>query len=80
MCYPLPMLPAEQVLADALKLEPHDRAKLLEALSASLDGEELSPEWEQTIARRIAELDSGAVTAIPADVVFLKLEQRFSAK
>jgi hypothetical protein len=74
------MLPAEQVLADALKLEPRDRAKLLDALSLSLDGEELSPEWEQTIAGRLAELDAKTITTIPADSVFHKLEQRFGAK
>jgi putative addiction module component (TIGR02574 family) len=74
------MLPAEQILTDALKLNADERAKLLDALSASLDGEELSPKWEDTIARRVAELDSGSVETVAADVVFQKLEQRFGVK
>jgi hypothetical protein len=74
------MLPAEQVLAQALELEPRDRAKILDALSASLDGEELSPEWEQVIARRLSELNAGTVALIPADAAFQKLERRFGAK
>jgi Putative addiction module component len=57
----------------------HNQAPTQRSLPVSLDGEELSPEWEETIARRVTELDSGSVVAIPADVVFLDLKQRFGS-
>jgi putative addiction module component (TIGR02574 family) len=57
-----------------------DRAKLLEAVSASLDGESLGDEWEDIIARRVADLESAKVVAVPGEQVFQKLEQRFGGE
>jgi putative addiction module component (TIGR02574 family) len=74
------MLPAEQIIEAALKLSHDERAKLVEAVSASLEGESLGTEWEDAIARRVTELDSGKVLPIPGDVVFQKLGQRFGDK
>ena len=74
------MSPAEQLIEAALKLPEDDRAKLLEVVSASLDGADLGDEWEAEINRRVHDLDSGSIEPVPGDSVFRKLEQRFGAK
>jgi putative addiction module component (TIGR02574 family) len=53
---------------------------LVEAISASLDGFELSPDWEDEIQRRVDDVDSGRVKPVPGDAVFARLAQRFSAR
>jgi putative addiction module component (TIGR02574 family) len=74
------MSAAEQLIKAALKLDHDDRAKLVEALSASLEGESLGEEWEGAIARRVAGLDSDATTPVSGEQVFQKLQQRFGGK
>lgn len=74
------MSAAEQLIEAALKLNHEDRAKLVEAVAASLEGEGLGEEWEQTIARRIAELEDGSVLPVAGEEVFRKLGQRFGDK
>lgn len=74
------MSAAEQLIEAALKLNHDDRAKLVEAVGASLEGESLGDEWEETIARRVSDLDAGGVVPVPGDEVFQKLEQRFGGK
>jgi putative addiction module component (TIGR02574 family) len=64
---------AAELIEAALKLNHEDRAKLVEAVSASLEGESLGEEWEDTIARRVADLDSGRVVPIPGEQVFQRL-------
>jgi putative addiction module component (TIGR02574 family) len=67
--------PASKLEAKALKLPPEQRARLAERLISSLDhqadadSEEL---WAQEAERRLDELDSGAVDAIPAERVVEK--------
>lgn len=72
------MSAAEQLIEAALKLNHEDRARLVEAVAASLEG--LGEEWEQTIARRVAELEDGSVLPVPGEEVFRKLGQRFGGK
>ncbi len=74
------MAEPKRVLQDALELPPRERADLLEAIAASLDGFELSPEWEDEIRRRIGDLDSGRVEPLPGEDVFSRLEQRLRAR
>lgn len=74
------MSAAEHLIDAALKLPQDERAKLLEVVSASLDGMELGDEWEDEIQRRVQDLDSGKVKPIPGDLVFQALEQRFGVK
>jgi len=61
-----------------LALPRHARAYLFEVLRLSLAAEEgefkLSPAWEAEIARRIAAIDDGSATLIPAEEVFAELE------
>ena len=65
----------EQVEAEARRLPREERARLVEALIASLEEEaELEQVWSLEIARRVEELRSGAVSSIPAEEVFAELE------
>ena len=57
-----------KLLEEALKLSPEARAalaaSLLESLEESVD-EDVEAAWAAEIAKRIHELDSGAVAAVP---------------
>jgi putative addiction module component (TIGR02574 family) len=56
----------DRVLADALRLKAKDRAALVNSLLASVDIDpEVLAAWEDEAARRLKEIDSGAVKAIP---------------
>lgn len=58
----------EKLEAEALKLGPGERAALAQRLLASLDHDrEIEDAWAREVERRIAELESGAVQAIPID-------------
>jgi putative addiction module component (TIGR02574 family) len=55
-------------LEEALKLSPEARAALAASLLESLEDdvdENVEAAWAEEIAKRIHELDSGAVTPIP---------------
>ena len=67
--------PAE-VLQAALELEPRDRAELVDAIAASLDGVDLGAEWEGEIQRRIDDIDSGRVKPLSGADVLDRAEQR----
>jgi putative addiction module component (TIGR02574 family) len=69
-----------QVLRAALELAPRERAELVEAIAASLDGFDLGDEWEEEIQRRVRDVDSGEVTAVPGDEVLSRIEQRLRAR
>ena len=58
----------EQLQAELLQLPPHVRARLAEALLASLDepDSELDVAWGEEAERRAEELRSGQVEPIPA--------------
>ena len=59
---------AGEILKEALALPPEARAALADYLWDSLDAEvdpDVEEFWRQEIRRRIAQLDSGAVAAIP---------------
>ncbi len=67
----------EVLEAEALKLNPADRSRLLERLIASLDTDpELEAVWEQEADRREALLASGAVTEVPAREALARLRAR----
>jgi putative addiction module component (TIGR02574 family) len=57
-----------KLLEEALKLSPEARAALATSLLESLDeavDEGAEAAWAEEIAKRIRELDSGAVTPVP---------------
>lgn len=72
----------EELEAEALIKE---RSELAHRLIVSLDGEpERTPEefakaWEEEIARRVAEIDSGQVQLIPGEEVFAKIDAIIAA-
>jgi len=62
----------------ARDLVPEDRARLAEALLASLEGD-LEPEvdaaWDEALRNRIREIERGAVKLVPADEVFARVRR-----
>ena len=66
--------PLDTLEAEVLRLPPSDRSHLLNRLITSLDADsELEEAWAQEARRRDAEIESGAVEQIPADVVMAEL-------
>ena len=58
----------EKLLADALKLPPQARAELAAELIDSLDqkvDEDSEEAWSAEIARRVEDLETGRVKAVP---------------
>jgi putative addiction module component (TIGR02574 family) len=69
----------EVLEAEALKLAPADRSHLLERLIASLDSDpEVEAAWDREADRREAELESGAVAAVPGPEAMARLRSRLS--
>ncbi len=64
-------------LTRLLALSSAERAELAAALIESLDGDANYAEaWKAEIARRVAELESGDVEAVPAETVLAELRAR----
>ena len=69
----------------ALRLSPKERGELAHRLIVSLDGEpQDNPEaiaqaWDEEIARRVADMDSGRTHWTPADEVMTKLHAKIAA-
>jgi putative addiction module component (TIGR02574 family) len=61
------MTDAARLLEAALQLAPRERAELVEALTASLDGSDLGEAWESEIRKRIADVDAGRVKSVPGN-------------
>jgi putative addiction module component (TIGR02574 family) len=74
------MAQATQLLKDALDLPPRERADLIEAIAASLDGFALGEEWEEEIRQRVEDIDSGRVQPVPGEDVFSRIEQRLRGR
>jgi putative addiction module component (TIGR02574 family) len=67
----------QELEAEALKLPSHERARLAEALIASLDEEdEIAAAWADEAERRDQELRSGSVKGIAAEEVFARIRAR----
>lgn len=74
---------AEAILADALALEPQERAEIAAELMASLDGpadSDAEAAWEAEIRRRMDEIDAGAVRAEPWEVVIERIRAELHKK
>ncbi|MDP9177196.1 MAG: addiction module protein [Gemmatimonadota bacterium] len=73
------MVDRNAALADQLLALPsRDRARLAELLLASLEGFETGAEsaWDEEIAQRALDLESGQVASIPGEAVFAVVERR----
>jgi putative addiction module component (TIGR02574 family) len=72
----------QQLLDEVLGLPAADRAIIADRLEASLEEGEVIPEgvavaWEEEAERRLREIESGAVKAIPANDVHRQLREKF---
>jgi putative addiction module component (TIGR02574 family) len=73
-----------QELKEELKCLPaRQRAELAHFLIESLDQDQdpaAEAAWERELERRITEIKSGQAHGIPADEVFAKIREKFSAR
>ena len=67
----------QQILTEALALEPRERDEVAETLWQSIVPEELSPEQVAEVRRRIGALNRGELLPIPGAQVMQELRQRF---
>jgi len=70
--------PLDELLAQALRLDPKDRAELASELLGSLDGpEDLDAQaaWEDEIQRRVAALEAGTLRLEPWEAVKIRIEK-----
>jgi putative addiction module component (TIGR02574 family) len=68
----------EQILAEALKLPPVERAELVENLLSSFEfrsRETIDVLWAQEAENRIDAFERGEIAAIPAKEVFEEIEK-----
>ena len=74
---PLEAAALQRIEAEALRLNPDERAELAERLWASVEGSDSpDPAWEAEIRRRMQEVDSGAVQCRPWDDVMAELRAK----
>lgn len=72
------MLSLDQLIAEATVLPDADKAILIERVTASLDGEadtQILREGVRKAQARLAEIESGAVQAIPGDFALAQIRQ-----
>jgi putative addiction module component (TIGR02574 family) len=70
---------ARELFEEAMRLDPKERAILMRLLIDTLDAESeqgVEEAWRVEIERRIAELDSGTVEAVPWEELRARLYQR----
>lgn len=70
---------ARELFEEAMRLAPEERATLMRLLVDTLDAESeegVEEAWRVEIERRIADLDSGVVEAIPWEELRARLYQR----
>jgi hypothetical protein len=70
----------EKLIEEALSLPAEERALIADSLLRSLNTPETSmdAQWAETARKRLQELRSGTVQAIPGDEVFAKALERFT--
>lgn len=70
----------QQIIDDAMQLDSNARALIAETLLESLDigaDFEVSEQWRREIARRCAEIDSGAVAIISGERALADLRAKY---
>jgi putative addiction module component (TIGR02574 family) len=70
----------DQILAEAMSLEPSDREALAEELLTTVDYPTrgaVDAAWADEIDRRLAEYDSGKVQAVSPDQMFRRLREKY---
>jgi putative addiction module component (TIGR02574 family) len=67
----------QQIVAEAMKLPPQERADLADRLWISVDvPEAVAAAWDAEIERRIAQVDAGEVETIPFEQVLAELRAK----
>jgi putative addiction module component (TIGR02574 family) len=70
----------KEIEDQALSLSPKERGELIHRLIVSLEGEAedtseaIAQAWDEEIARRVADMDAGKTTWIPAEEVFARID------
>ncbi len=69
----------KEIIQEAASLPVEERAIVIDSLLRTLNppDTEIEREWVRVTKRRLAELRSGRVKAIPGDEVFAKIRDRF---
>ena len=73
-------MPMKDLIAEAISLPVEERAILADTILKSLNppDSDMDRRWAAVARRRLAELRSGQVEAVPGDEVFMKIWKRFS--
>ena len=69
----------QAVLREALKLDPVERAELVEGLLASFDfpdRAEIDEAWAREVEQRIDAYERGEMKSSPAEAVFARIRER----
>ena len=71
----------EDLIAEAISLPVEERTVFVDSLLRSLNPPEMDidREWAAVANKRLAELRSGRIEAVPGDEVFRNLQDRFSS-
>ena len=70
---------AKEIIKEAESLPVEERALVVDSLLRTLNTPDsnVDREWAEVARRRLEELRSGHVTAVPGDQVFAKVRKRF---
>jgi putative addiction module component (TIGR02574 family) len=73
-------LNTKELIAEAVSLPVEERALMVDSLLRSLNQpeSEIDKKWAAVAQRRLGELRSGAVKAVPGEEVFEKIWSRFN--
>ena len=69
----------KEIIQEAESLPVEERAMVIDSLLRTLNppSAEIDAEWAKVAKRRLSELRSGRVKAVPGDEVFAKIRERF---
>ena len=69
----------KEIIQEAASLPVEERVMVVDSLLRTLNPPDMDieKEWVKVAKRRLAELRSGSVKAIPGDEVFSKIQERF---
>jgi len=69
------------LVAEAISLPVEERARVVDSILQSLNppDKNIDTKWAEVARRRLEELRTGKVQAVPGDEVFQKVWNRFSA-
>ena len=72
----------KEIIEEAESLPVEERAIVIDSLLRTLNpiSGDIDVEWIKVARRRLAELRSGSVSAIPGDEVFTKIWERFETE